>query len=416
MSGVKITPTVLVTEGENRSSLAVTRSLGRFGCRVVVTGQSKKNLASSSRYCIARYEIPSPLQDGIAYLSALLDVLSKQGVDILFPTTEPSILLLAENRQRLPKGTILACPALEKIRTVFDKFAVFHLAQKHRVAIPQTLFVNSREDFLAKKHTIKQFPVVVKPAMSRIPIKDGFLSTSVKYAVDEIELEKLYATEAALDFPSMIQEKVIGPGTGLFTLFKDDHHLALFSHKRLREKPPSGGVSVVCESVALDEEMVEAAQKLLAAVAWQGVAMVEFKRDVRDGQAKLMEINGRFWGSLQLAISSGVDFPVLFLHQLLKKAQGNDTIDTYHVGLRMKWFLGTLDHLFIRLRHKDNMLDLPPGSGSKVHALIEFLKLREKNTVFDVIDRGDLGPFRCELQSYFLAPYNLPSAPNRSIS
>ena len=393
--------TVLVTDGENRSSLAVTRSLGKFGCRVVVTGLQKKNLASSSRYCVERYAIPSPLHDGPTYFANILKILSNQKIDILFPMTEPTILLLAEYRDQLPEYTILACPALEKIRTVFDKFAIFRLAQEKGIAIPKTLFVDNRNDFLLKKNTVHQFPVVIKPAMSNIPIKDGFLSTGVKYAHDEAELEKLYETVPALDFPSMIQEKVIGPGTGLFTLFNNGRHLALFSHQRLREKPPSGGVSVVCESVALDEEMVDASQKLLAAVDWQGVAMVEFKRDLRDGQAKLMEINGRFWGSLQLAIASGVDFPVLFLHHLMQIGQKGGLEDTYKIGLRMKWFLGTLDHLFIRLRHQESTLNLPPDSGSKIDALYEFLKLKENNSVFDVIDRKDIGPFWHELRSYF---------------
>lgn len=77
--------TVLVTDGENRSSLAVTRSLGRYGCRVVVTGQQKKNLASSSRYCVNQYAVPSPLQDGATYLTCMLEILSKEKIDVLFP-------------------------------------------------------------------------------------------------------------------------------------------------------------------------------------------------------------------------------------------------------------------------------------------------------------------------------------------
>lgn len=400
MSGAEKKYTVLVTEGENRASLAVTRSLGRYGCKVIVTGEREKNLASCSRYCTARYIAPSPLSDNEGYLNAMLDIVSSQNVDVLFPMTEPATLLLAENMEKLPQSTILACPDLAKIQTVFDKSAVFRLAEEHGVAIPWTLFVDNRKDFHQKKQAVQRFPLVVKPSRSRIPVKDGFLAAGVKYAEDMAALEKLYQTEKSLDFPSMIQEKIIGPGTGLFTLFEDDHHLALFSHQRILEKPPSGGVSVVCESVHLDQEMVEASRRLLAAVGWQGVAMVEFKRDVRDGQAKLMEINGRFWGSLQLAIVSGMDFPVLFLQQLTGSRQSDPVKDTYQVGLRMKWFLGTLDHLLIRLRHRDASLNLHPGAGTKTDAIIEFFKLRSKNMVFDVIDLKDLKPFRYEIQSY----------------
>lgn len=40
--------------------------------------------------------------------------------------------------------------------------------------------------------------------------------------------------------------------------------------------------------------------------------MVEWKVDLRDGRPKLMEINPRFWGSLELAVRSGVNFPSLY--------------------------------------------------------------------------------------------------------
>ena len=197
----------------------------------------------------------------------------------------------------------------------------------------------------------------------------------------------------------MIQERIVGPGTGLFTLFDRDRHLALFSHKRVREKPPSGGISVVSESVPLDEDMVEHAGRLLSAVGWQGVAMVEFKRDLRDGKAKLMEINGRFWGTLQLAVASGVDFPSLYL-DLLQGKKPASLVREYKVGQKLKWFFGTLDHLLIRLKNKDLDLNLPPDAPTKFGALFEFMKIMEKDTSFDVFNRNDLGPFWHEARKY----------------
>lgn len=102
--------TVLVTEGENRSSLAVTRSLGRYGVRVVVTGQQEKNITSCSRYCSRRYAVPSPSQDGAAYFEAIRAIIAEQNVDVLFPMTEPAILLLAGNRSKLPEDIIFSLP------------------------------------------------------------------------------------------------------------------------------------------------------------------------------------------------------------------------------------------------------------------------------------------------------------------
>ncbi len=104
-----------------------------------------------------------------------------------------------------------------------------------------------------------------------------------------------------------------GPGVGVFLLLWEGKLRAAFAHRRLREKPPSGGVSVYRESIALDPVLLERSRRLLESFGWQGVAMVEYKIDERTGTPILMEINGRFWGSLQLAVDAGVDFPRLLI-------------------------------------------------------------------------------------------------------
>ena len=343
--------------------------------------------------------IPSPLQAGAEYGTKIQEIVKKEGIDVIFPMTEPSICLLNSFRASLPTEVILACPTAEKMAAVSDKFNLCKLAEKLNVPIPKTLYLSSPDDLAAQLEIIDHYPVVVKPALSKIPVKQGFLSTGILYASSRAELEQLYATESALLHPSMIQEKIIGPGTGLFTLYDSDHHLALFSHRRLREKPPSGGVSVVSESIPLDEEMVAAADRLLSAVEWRGIAMIEFKRDRRDGKAKLMEINGRFWGSLQLAIACGVDFPSLLL-DYLDGTKPPDPIYNYRVGHKMKWLIGTLDHLLIRLKNSDETLNLPPDFPSKWRSTLDFLKFLEKDTSFDVFDKNDIAPFWCEICSH----------------
>jgi predicted ATP-grasp superfamily ATP-dependent carboligase len=390
---------VLITDGENRSALAVTRSLGRKGCSVVVTGMDTRTLASSSRFCRRGVCAPDPLRQGEEYVSAVGEIAVRESIDVIFPVTEQSIHLLGDARHRLPKEVILACPSAEKMRAISDKSALFRLAESLGVPVPRTLYLDTPSELSAISREIEHYPVVVKPALSKIPLAEGFLSAGVRYASSREELERLYETSEALRYPSMIQERIVGPGTGLFTLYGSAGHLALFSHRRLREKPPSGGVSVLSESVPLDEEMVEASGRLLSAVGWDGVAMVEFKRDQRDGRAKLMEINGRFWGSLQLAIACGVDFPALLLDHILGKTPSTRE-KQYRVGHRLKWLLGSLDHLLIRMMNSDVKLDLPPGYPSRWRAAIDFLKVYEKNMSFDVFDRKDPGPFWFEGRSY----------------
>ena len=88
--------------------------------------------------------------------------------------------------------------------------------------------------------------------------------------------------------------------------------LLLFQHRRIREYPISGGVSTCCESMPLDPKLRDWSVALLKAMNWDGVAMVEFRYDEASGRAVLLEVNGRFWGSLPLAVHAGCDFPYEF--------------------------------------------------------------------------------------------------------
>jgi hypothetical protein len=390
---------ILITDGETRAALAATRALGRRGHAIFVAGHEKHNISARSKYCKSNFLTPSPLQGKTKYSEIIYDIVTNQKIDFILPLTEQSIYQLNKIRDRMDGRAILACAPAEAMEAVSNKYNLFRLAQSAGVPIPETTFISDPEDFFTRESRITSFPVVVKPAYSKIPVGDRIISTRVSYASDRHELQSLYESNPVLRYPSLIQELIIGPGTGLFTLFDGDCHLALFSHRRLLEKPPSGGVSVISESIAVDPEMALSAEKLLCAVGWKGVAMVEFKKDQRDGKAKLIEINGRFWGSLQLAIASGVNFPVLCLDYYLGKKPAS-LLSDFLVGQKLKWFLGIMDHLVIRLQRGDDKINLPPGSPSCCEIARELLKGGDSNTSFDVYNSEDLNPFVSEIKAY----------------
>jgi protein-tyrosine-phosphatase len=89
-----------------------------------------------------------------------------------------------------------------------------------------------------------------------------------------------------------------------------------FQHRRLHEVPLTGGGSSLRVSEAVRPALRAASEQLMRALGWHGVAMVEFKYAPATGEFRLMEINGRFWGSLPLAVAAGADFPVM-LHELM---------------------------------------------------------------------------------------------------
>ncbi|MGI9078335.1 MAG: ATP-grasp domain-containing protein, partial [Gemmatimonadaceae bacterium] len=126
----------------------------------------------------------------------------------------------------------------------------------------------------------------------------------------------------------------------------------------------------------------------------RGVAMIEYKEDATSGIPYLMEINGRFWGSLQLAIDSGVDFPAL----LIRAAMGDrpDPVLDYKIGVRSRWWWGDVDHLIARLRHSAASLALPNGAPSRLGALREFLTLWRPGDRNEILRLRDPMPFMFE--------------------
>lgn len=287
-------------------------------------------------------------------------------------------------------GARIACPPSKAYEAVSDKATLTLRAEAIGIPVPRTIKV-SDIDQLEESLSTWSGPVVLKPVRSRYLSGGHIRSTSVSVAAGpEQAREDLLQFEWFRTVPCLLQEYIPGHGAGVFTVYGPQGSVVWFAHRRIREKPPSGGVSVVCESVAVDPIMREYAQRLLDDVNWFGPAMVEFKI-APDGTPYLMEINGRFWGSLQLAIDCGVDFPWMFYQIVQGETVQGPT--HYPVGRRLRWLLGDFDRLLLQLRGKGTAI----GLSAKLRELARFLNFFERDTRLEVLRRDDLGPFRAEL-------------------
>jgi hypothetical protein len=131
---------------------------------------------------------------------------------------------------------------------------------------------------------------------------------------------------------------------------------------------------------------------LLERFGWCGVAMVEYKRDSATGQAYLMEVNGRFWGSLQLAIDSGVDFPRILVACAL--GEHNQQMPSYRVGIRSRWWWGQIDNLVGRVRRSAATGPMPPDARSSPRAIGDLLLGPFRRADYEEVLRwSDPGPF-----------------------
>jgi predicted ATP-grasp superfamily ATP-dependent carboligase len=384
---------VLLTDGDQRSTLAAVRALGRAEIPAYVGESTPRSLAGRSKYCAGQITYPSPTKHPCEFRQFLVEQAVTGRYRVLLPMTDVTVQLVAGMRDELNGKIIVPMPRWEQIRAAQDKRALLPLAADAGLETPATYTRNPGEspESLADRIT---YPVIVKPRFSK-EFRDGqWFSGTVHYAADRERFLSAYRECERVTSDPVVQEKIVGSGIGVFLLVWDNKLMAAFSHRRLREKPPSGGVSVFCESIPPQQDLIERSFRLLQKLNWQGVAMVEFKVDQRDRQPKLMEINARFWGSLQLAIDAGVDFPVL-LYRLAVGDAVTPQFD-YRVGVRSRWLLGDLDHLLIRLRAPHGQ---PQNGASKFTAYKNFLAWNHRSRQ-EVFRMDDPAPAWHELKQY----------------
>lgn len=388
---------ILVTDGNNRASLAVTRSLGASGHDVFVAEKNEKCLSGASKYARGVFRYPDYEHSPECFVNTLAELTKTERIDALFPVSDISSFLVSAMRSQFPPACLVALADHESLQFAADKLRIAMLAMELGVPIPLTRVIRSPDEINGDLQ-IPEFPIVVKASHSRIASPDGWIHTRVDYANNMDELGQLIRCKKEEEFPILLQERIIGEGMGLFLCSEHGTPIALFSHRRIREKPPSGGVSVLRESIPLDPTVLEYAQRLIRRLNWHGVAMVEFKRDVRDGIPKLMEINGRFWGSLQLAVDSGVDFPNILLDMLTGKAR--PPVDRYEIGVKTRWLLGDVDRLLMILTKSRHALKLPPNHSGRLQSVSEFLRFWSTKQRYEILRISDLRPFIYELSQW----------------
>ena len=355
---------ILVLDANQRSALATTRSLSKQTDLCVFTSDDTPNsLSGQSRYSHRYFQYPSPATDSHAFLDCIVKIIKNNDIDYIQPMTEVSSRILSQQRTLLG-NCVLPFASHEKILQVSDKSRLMLAASALEVPIPTTRYFNqlSEWEYLLES----TFPLIVKPSLSRICTHGRWISTTVRKVNNAQELTRIIERDRYLsDNSFMVQAFIDGHGAGVFAIYKEGQPICHFSHQRLREKPPSGGVSVLCQSMPVDPLLQKYSDLILGDCQWSGVAMVEY-RIARDGKPYLMEINTRFWGSLQLSIDSGVDFPYLLFRSMCD--QKTTTAQSYSVHNKLRWYLGDADNLLLFCRDRNNSFI------AKLKHLLQFLR------------------------------------------
>jgi predicted ATP-grasp superfamily ATP-dependent carboligase len=377
---------VLVTDAGRGSAVSIIRSLGRHGIEVVAADADRLSPGFRSRYTRERLVYPPPRTQGRATVEAIVQAARERSIDLVIPVGEELVVLLSEARERFAGLTVLSLAERDALEVTRDKLATVELASKLGVPTPRTVLVRTASEAVGLGGDLR-WPVVLKPQASRSLRPGGEVDAwGVVYAADLAGLEQQMAVfEGRCSV--LLQEYCAGEGHGIGLLMDHGRPLLAFQHRRLREVPFTGGPSSLRDGVPLDPDLFESSVRILGALEWTGPAMVEFKVGPEGG--KLMEINGRLWGSLPLTVKSGVDLPVrlveLFLSPRGSQAPEphldySEGVRSRDLGLELSWIASVLGR-----RRPAPFLPAP----SRREAVAAALRLLDPRDGFDVLSLHD---------------------------
>lgn len=366
--------TVLLTDAQQRKTLAAIRSLGNRGIDIIAAEDTRWATSVFSKFCRHGLVYPNPRKQPEDFYEWLIDTIRINNIDVLFPMDDNIMDVVIDHKAELQKLCRMLLPEKESYRIASDKGLAVMSAQKSGLDCPKTYYLENEDDLLQLESYISElcFPLVIKPRKSSG--SRGILVVNNK----EEFLESYQQVHQSFPFP-LIQEYISpGPRFDVCLLFNKNSQLrAAFVQKELRHFPLERGPSTLQESVAYPD-LVEQSFSLLSRLKWQGIAEVEFILDQKDGKLKFMEINPRFWNSLYLSILSGVDFPWL-LYKLI--TEGDVPVVTcYQTGLKCRWSLpGDLLH-FISNKHRFQM-NPPFWAGKKLGIYDDILSLSDPGPI-----------------------------------
>ncbi len=370
--------TVLVCQAESLGGLGAIRSLGRAGYQVHACSADADALGLHSRYAAAT--AVHPHYSDRQFIDWLRSYVAAHDIRAIIPSEGMLLALRPAYREfahLLPYGqreeTVYAGMSKADVyKALMDAGAGQHMPPSILWESPHPLPAVAELEALG-------VPLFLKvDASHSLTGEAGKVHKAVSAEDARSRLEELQRRYGKV----LIQGFVPGRGVGVFFLWWKGRLWGEFMHRRLHEVPHQGGFSSFRESCSIPEIRDDALAKLRR-LNWEGIAMMEYRRDDRTGEFYFMEMNGRFWGSLHLALFAGVDFPALLVDAFFDRI--SEPAPSYRQGLRCRHtFPSEVTHVMSRL--KDRELPL----GAKAWSVLEFFLLGLKPAIYsDLLFPGD---------------------------
>ena len=331
---------LIVEDGEARGALAAVRALGQAGWQVAVGSPQRTGLAGASRWSSSKHGVPPAAAGTEPFLDAVATAVGESGAEVVFGAGDAEVLALSEARDRIEAAVPYA--PHEAVVRALDKVALAVEARNAGLPVPWTAAASEEELIRA------QGPVIVKARLHAVPGRARF---EAELCRDSTAARAAAARIREAGGEPILQERIEGPLVA-YTALADREGTVVAALQQEAEAtwPPEAGVSVRARTVPVDPELAAASARLLAALGWFGIAELQFVAPSA-GRPVLIDLNGRFYGSLSLALAAGLNLPAMWA--ALATGRQPPQVRTARDGVRYQWAEGDLRRA---LRERDGIL------------------------------------------------------------
>lgn len=318
-------------------SLAAMRALSHAGWHVGLAAPTRESAAAHSRWCKAWHRVPLLAAGADAFLAAVAEAIEEGGYEVVFASGDREVFTLSRERARL--GAAVPYPVHERVMRAFDKLELTRAALRAGLRVPRTAGVagQRQEDLLGG-------PVAIKPRLHELAAGggDGRLGTVI--APDAGSLARRLEQLREHGSEALVQEALAGRLMA-YTVVADEQGTIVGAVQQQAEAtwPPGVGISARARTQAASPDLAAGVAALIGELGWVGLAQLQFivpHDETAAARPALIDFNGRFYGSLELAVAAGVNLPALWAAVATGRLTGRP--GPARPGVRYQWLEGDL--------------------------------------------------------------------------
>lgn len=332
----------VIPTGYDPGSYSCVRSLGRRGVETIIASEHENVPAAASRFCDRSVVIPSPHEDLIAYKDGLVELASQPRVTTILPLRPHDPYVFATYADEFKPYVTLVTPCLETLETVHDRIKLYEAARDIGVPVPETRLLSEATGWNGDRIVKSRYNLLTERYIGTLNSREAETIKQIEHRTGSGRLDFDMFREQMRHEP-IVQEFVPASDEYVFAaLYDHGDPLATFQHRQIRGDSYVGGGGVFRRSTD-DPDLEAVGRTLLDGLDWHGLACIEYVKDERTGEFKLVEVNPRLWQSLPSAVHAGADFPYAYWLQVTGRTAEIDP--EYDIGVGTHMLYGEFGYL-----------------------------------------------------------------------